>query len=72
MGIEAAQRRALGALLEHHPVLISADQLRADLADVHDIDPALTGLIRDGLVMRFGELIGASWVAVRTHRLHPD
>ena len=35
MGVEAAQKRVLGALLERHPRLVAADVLRAELADVH-------------------------------------
>jgi hypothetical protein len=31
-------------------MLVVADELRAELADVHDIDQALTALIADGLV----------------------
>jgi len=72
MGIEAAQRRVLGALLERHPALVPTDQLRAELAEVHDIDQALTALITDGLVMQLGGLVGASWVAARTDRLRAD
>jgi hypothetical protein len=72
MGIEAAQKRVLGALLERHPALVPADELRAELADVHNIDQALTALIADGLVTRLGELVGASWAAARTDRLRAD
>jgi hypothetical protein len=72
MGIDAAQKQVLGALLDRHPALIPADALRAELAEVHDIDQALSGLIADGLVMRLGELVGASWIAARTDRLRAD
>ena len=72
MGIEAAQKRVLGALLERHPALVPADELRAELADVHDIDQALTALIADGLVTRLGELVGASWAVARAHHLGAD
>jgi len=46
MGIDSAQRRVLNALLEHHPEMVPADELRVELADVHDIDQALTALIK--------------------------
>ncbi len=69
MGIDSAQRRVLNALLEHHPEMVPADELRVELADVHDIDQALTALISAGVATRLGELVGASWVAARTHRL---
>lgn len=72
MGFETAQQRVLSALLERHPALVPADELRAELADVHDIDQALTALIGDGLVTRLGELVGASWIAASTDRRLTD
>jgi hypothetical protein len=52
--------------------MVPADELRAELADVHVIDQALTVLVADGLVTRLGGLVGASWAAARTHRLRAD
>jgi hypothetical protein len=69
VSIDDAQRQVLVALLSRHPAMVPADELRVELADVHDIDQALTALIGEGVAMRLGELVGASWVAARTHRL---
>jgi hypothetical protein len=69
---KASQQRVLEALLDRHPTLVPAEVLRAELADVHDIDQALTVLISDGLVTRVGSLVGASWAAARAHRPPTD
>jgi hypothetical protein len=77
MTSERLQSQILTALLDRHPSLIDIDQLPALLAehghdtrDTGEIDAALTGLLGDGLATRLGDLVGASWVAVRATRLN--
>ena len=48
--------------------MVSIDELRS-LVDDADIEGALDGMLHDGLVMRLGDLLSVSWVAVRASRL---
>jgi hypothetical protein len=56
-------------LLEQHPAMLSVEELRRLLPDVPRLDEAVEQLVRDGVVNRVGDLIGASRAAVRTDQL---
>jgi hypothetical protein len=64
-----AQRTVLGLLLGEHPAMLSIDELHRQLSDVPDVDDAVEHLAGAGLVNRVGDLIGASYAAVRGDQL---
>ena len=68
MDSDAAQRVTLALLLEHHPRMLTVEQLQAGLADVN-VDDALSALAEDGLATRVGDLVGATRAAVRADQL---
>jgi hypothetical protein len=64
-----AQRTLLGLLLEHHPAMLTADEIHRLLSGVLDVDDAIAHLSGDGLINRLGDMIGASRAAVRGAQL---
>jgi hypothetical protein len=56
-------------LIERHPTMLSGEDLRRLLPDVARLDEAVEQLVRDGVVNRVGDLVGASRAAVRTDQL---
>jgi hypothetical protein len=64
-----SQRAVLAMLLEKHPAMVSIDELRRLMVDVPRLDEALEHLVRDGVLTRLGDLVGASRAAVRTDQL---
>lgn len=64
------QRSVLGELLEHHPGMLTIDELRRRLFDVDgNIDDAVAHLVADGLANRLDQMVGASRAAVRADQL---
>jgi hypothetical protein len=66
---DESQRVVLGLLLENHPAMLSLEDLRGRLADVDDVEFAVSRLADDGLASRVGHLVGASRAAVRADQL---
>jgi hypothetical protein len=64
-----AQRIVLGLLLERHPTMLTAEEVRRTLSDVPELDHAISQLVADRVANRVGDLIGASRAAVRTDQL---
>ena len=62
------QRRIVERLLAHHPAMRTLEQLSVELGGA-DVEATVEELVSDGLATRLGELVGASWVAVRLDRL---
>ena len=64
-----AQRTVLGLLMEAHPRMLAASDVRDRLKDVPRVDEAIRVLVADGVLNRLGDRLGVSRAAFRTDQL---